>query len=160
MAPWIPLVAVTSSGGSFGGGKGSEINHQAGRADLDVQALWQLESLGLGVVAKRNRAASRLAQSRIELSDLRDEITVEVISQQENVLNYRMQIDSANESLVMAESSYDRNLLRVRADEGLPIELLQAIQARASSLEDRTVAVAGYNRSQLRLLYATGQIGR
>lgn len=160
VAPWIPLVAVTSSGGSFGGGKGSEIDNQAGRADLDVQALWQLESLGLGVVAKRNRAGSRLAQSRTELSDLRDEITAEVISQRENVLNYRMQIDSANESLAMAESSYDRNLLRVRADEGLPIELLQAIQARAASLEDRTVAVAGYNRSQLRLLYATGQIGR
>ena len=85
---------------------------------------------------------------------------MQVISQQENVLNYRMQIASANESLAMAESSYDRNLLRVRADEGLPIELLQAIQARASSLEDRTTAVAGYNRSQLRLLYATGQIGR
>ena len=71
-----------------------------------------------------------------------------------------MQIDSANQSLAMAESSYDRNLLRVRADEGLPIELLQAIQARAASLQDRTTAVAGYNRAQLRLLYATGQIGR
>ena len=160
MAPWIPLVAVTSSGGNFGGGKGSEINHQAGRTDLDVQALWQLDSLGLGVAAKRSRAASRLGQSRTELSDLRDEITAEVISQQENVLNYRMQIDSAHESLARAEASYDRNLLRVRADEGLPIELLQAIQARSSSLEDRTLAVAGYNRSQLRLLHATGQIGR
>ena len=160
VAPWIPLVAVTSSGGSFGGGNGSDINNQAGRADVDVQALWQLDSLGMGVVAKRKRAASRLGQSRTELSALRDEITVQVISQQENVLNYRMQIESANESLAMAESSYDRNLLRVRADEGLPIELLQAIQARASSLEDRTTAVAGYNRSQLRLLYATGQIGR
>lgn len=159
LAPWIPLVAVTSSGGSFGGGKGSEINNQAGRTDLDVQALWQLDSLGLGLAAKRNRAASRLSQCQTELSDLRDAITAEVILQQENVLNYRMQIESANESLAMAESSYDRNLLRVRADEGLPIELLQAIQARASCLEDRTTAVAGYNRSQLRLLYATGQIG-
>ncbi len=160
VAPWIPLVAVTSSGGSFGGGNGSEINNQAGRADVDVQALWQIDSLGMGVVAKRKRASSRLSQSRTELADLRDEITAEVISQQENVLNYRMQIDSADESLAMAESSYDRNLLRVRADEGLPIELLQAIQARASCLEDRTTAVAGYNRSQLHLLYATGQIGR
>jgi outer membrane protein TolC len=75
-------------------------------------------------------------------------------------MNYRLQIDAAHESLAMAEASYDRNLLRVRADEGLPIELLQAIHARASSLEDRTAAVAGYNRSQLRLLHATGQIGR
>ncbi len=160
VAPWIPLVAVAGSGGSFGGGNGSEINNQAGRADVDVQAVWQIDSLGMGVVAKRKRANSRLSQGQTELSDLRDEITAEVISQQENVLNYRMQIEAADESLVMAESSYDRNLLRIRADEGLPIELLQAIQARASCLEDRTAAVAGYNRSQLYLLYATGQIGR
>ena len=159
-APWIPLVAVTSSAGSFGGGNGSEIANQAGRGDIDVQALWQLDSMGLGVAAKRKRAGSRLSQRRTELSDMRDQITADVVSEHENVRNYRMQIDSANESLVMAEASYDRNLLRVRADEGLPIELLQAIQARASSLEDRTTAVAGYNRSQLRLLHATGQIGR
>lgn len=160
IAPWIPLVAVASSGGSFGGGRGSEINNQAGRTDVDVQALWQIDSLGMGIRAKRKLAASRLGQSRTELSEIRDQITADVVSQQENVLNYRMQIDSANQSLAMAESSYDRNLLRVRADEGLPIELLQAIQARAASLEDRTTAVAGYNRAQLRLLYATGQIGR
>ena len=159
-APWIPLVAVTSSAGSFGGGNGSEIINQAGRGDIDVQALWQLDSLGLGVAASRQRAGSRLSQRRTELADLRDQITADVVSEHENVLNYRRQIDSADESLVLAESSYDRNLLRVRADEGLPIELLQAIQARASSLEDRTSAVAGYNRSQLRLLHATGQIGR
>lgn len=159
-SPWIPLVALTSSAGSFGGGNGSQIANQAGRADVDLQALWQLDSLGLGVTAKRKRAGSRLSQRRTELSDFRDQITADVVSEHENVMNYRLQIDAAHESLAMAEASYDRNLLRVRADEGLPIELLQAIHARASSLEDRTAAVAGYNRSQLRLLHATGQIGR
>ena len=159
-SPWIPLVALTSSAGSFGGGNGSQIVNQAGRADVDLQALWQLDSLGLGVTAKRKRAGSRLSQRRTELSDFRDQITADVVSEHENVMNYRLQIDAAHESLAMAEASYDRNLLRVRADEGLPIELLQAIHARASSLEDRTAAVAGYNRSQLRLLHATGQIGR
>ena len=76
----------------------------------------------------------------------------------ENVVNYRVQIDSANEALSLAEASYQRNLQRVRADEGLPIELLQAIQAKAGGLRDRTAAVANYNRAQLRLLYAAGQL--
>ncbi len=76
----------------------------------------------------------------------------------EDVVNYRLQIDAATEAMSLADASYDRNLQRVRADEGLPIELLQAINARNAGLRDRTAAVANYNRAQLRLLYATGQL--
>ncbi|MGI9470866.1 MAG: TolC family protein, partial [Rubripirellula sp.] len=80
VAPWIPHVSVTSSAGNFGGGNGSTLENKAGRSDLDLQALWQLESLGLGVAAKRNRAGSRLGQRRIELSDIRDAITASVVT--------------------------------------------------------------------------------
>ena len=44
------------------------------------------------------------------------------------------------------------------ADEDSPIELLQATAAKADGLRARTAAVAAYNRAQLRLLYATGQL--
>ncbi len=62
------------------------------------------------------------------------------------------------EVLALAESSDQRNLERIRADEGLPIELQQAITAKANGLRARTAAVANYNRAQLRLMYATGQL--
>ena len=42
--------------------------------------------------------------------------------------------------------------------EALPIELLQAITARASALRDRTAAVSSFNRAQLQLLHASGQL--
>ena len=48
------------------------------------------------------------------------------------------------------------NFDRVRASEGLPIELIQAIRARTQALNDYTRAVADYNRSQFRLLRAIG----
>ncbi len=156
--PWLPSVTMAASGGNFGGGFGSNLDNQASRSDVDLQAIWQIDSMGLGVSASRSRAASRLAQQRIELADLRDEITSQVVQAYENVINYRQQIESAEAALSLAEASYQRNLQRVQADEGLPIELLQAISARATGLRDRTAAVASYNRAQLELLYATGQL--
>ena len=156
--PWIPLVAMTTSAGTFGGSNSSAIDARGSRSDVDLQALWELDSLGVGVQANRQRASSRLAQSRTQLADLRDEISAQVVRAYEDVVNYRSQIDSANSALSLAETSYQRNLARIRADEGLPIELLQAINARATSLSQRTTAVAAYNRAQLRLLYATGQL--
>jgi outer membrane protein TolC len=156
--PWIPYVSLTTSAGSFGGGTGSNLDNQGSRSDLDLQALWELDSLGLGVAAKRNRARSQLAQRRTTLADVRDQITADVVASYENVTNYRTQIESANRAMVLAEASYQRNLQRVRAGEGLPIELLQAITARANALSDRTAAVSNFNCSQLRLMYACGQL--
>ncbi len=158
--PWIPHVAVATSGGNFSGGRGTNLDNQGSRSDVDLQAVWELDSLGLGVAAKRGRAQSRLAQQRTTLADFRDQVTTEVVAAYEDVLSYRAQIDVANEAVALSEASYQRNLQRVRADEGLPIELLQAITARAGGLSDRTAAVANYNRAQLRLLYATGQLNR
>ncbi len=156
--PWIPSLTMATSAGNYRGGLGGGPVNEGGRSDVDLQAIWELESMGLGVAAKRSRAGSRLAQQRIELADLRDEITAEVVQSFEDVLNYREQIQTAEQALALAESSYRRNLQRVRAGEGLPIELLQAINARATGLRDRTAAVAHYNRAQIELLYATGQL--
>lgn len=158
VAPWIPYVTMTTSAGTFGGGPGSSLDNQGSRSDVDLQATWELDSMGLGVIADRKRVRSRLAQRRTALADLRDQITTEVVAAYEDVGNYRNQIDSADRAMDRAELSYQRNLQRVRAGEGLPIELLQAITARNHSLRDRTAAVSNYNRAQLRLLHATGQL--
>lgn len=158
IAPWIPHVTMATSAGFFSGGRGSTTASDGGRGDLDLQALWELENMGLGVAAKRKRVASRLAQERYLLADLRDQIRAEVVQANENVANYWQQIQSAESALASAEASYQRNLLRVQNDEGLPIELLQAINARFEGLRARTTAVAGYNRAQIELLYAIGQL--
>ena len=158
VAPWIPSLTMATSAGMFSGGTGSRTANDGGRGDIDVQAIWELENMGRGVAAKRKRVASRLAQQRIVLADIRDQIRTEVVQANENVANYWLQIQSAESALEYAESSYQRNLLRVRNAEGLPIELLQAINARTEVLRTRTSAVADYNRAQLELLFAIGQL--
>ena len=56
-----------------------------------------------------------------------------------------------------ATGTYPLSLQRIRGGEGLPIELLQAIRARANAQNAYTKAVTSYNRAQFRLLRATGQ---
>lgn len=156
--PWIPYVGVTTSGGSFGGGLGSNIDNDGGRSDVDLQTVWQVENMGYGVAAKRSRAGIQLAQRRTELADLRDQIATDVVQAYEDMVNYRNHIELTSHALALAESSFQKNLDRIRANEELPIELQQAIMAKASGLRARTATVANYNRAQLRLLYATGQL--
>ncbi len=154
--PWLPTLAATISAGSFGGGTGSDYLNAAGRSDLDLQAVWQLKGMGVGVAADRQRADSRVAQARTRLAGVQDRVQTETLQAYESVLAYRQQVAGAEEMLVAAQSSLRRNMARVQAGEGLPIELLQAIQAHADSLAIRTRAVANYNRAQIELLYAIG----
>lgn len=156
--PWLPRLTMTTSAGSFGGGTGSSYQNSGGRSDIDLQAVWELDSMGLGVAADRRKARSLVSQRRIQLADLKDQIASEVLQAYESAANYRTQIGVAEEALRLAEISFDRNFQRVRASEGLPIELLQAVQAKAAGLRARTLAVSNYNRAQVELLYAIGRL--
>ena len=71
--------------------------------------------------------------------------------------SYRRQINAAEEGLDAANQSYALNVERIRDAEGIPLELVQAIQARTNSQNRLTDAICNYNRSQYRLLHAIGQ---
>ncbi len=70
---------------------------------------------------------------------------------------YGSQIDSTMSSIQAAEESYRLNRQRIQEGEGLPIEMLQAIRARADAQNAYLSTVANYNRAQFRLLWAVGE---
>ena len=156
--PWLPNVQVGGSAGSFGGGPSGSFDQQAGRADLDVLAFWEWQNMGLGNQAALWQRDSQLRQMETGLALLRDQIAAEVVAASHEILNYRSQMNAAQESLTTAKSSYQWNYQRVQQAEGLPIELLQAIQARIKARNAYTRSVTQYNRAQFRLLRAIGQI--
>ena len=101
---------------------------------------------------------SQLRQMETGLALLREQVAAEVVAASHEILNYRSQMKAAQESLATAKSSYQWNYQRVQQAEGLPIELLQAIQARIQARNAYTRSVTQYNRAQFRLLRAIGQI--
>jgi outer membrane protein TolC len=80
----------------------------------------------------------------------------EIVEAQTQVTARRRQIDVAKEGITSAQQSYDRNLERIRNAQGLPIEVLQSIQALDAARREYLRAVVDYNQAQFRLQRALG----
>ena len=154
--PLLPHVQVGATGGTFGGGPSGTFADQKGRGDLELIAVWELKNLGAGNhAAIRQRAAEmRQAEHRAEMT--RDKIIAEIVTASSDVDSYRRQMTITQRSVSSASASFERNLRRIREGEGIPLELIQALRARAAAQDAHTRAVSDYNRAQYRLLRAIG----
>ncbi len=155
--PWLPHLAVGYGAGSFGGGPSETFENQSGRGDLDAAAVWELQHLGVGNIVSHQRQVSLQRQACFQYQIARDKVRAQIATALADVQSYRRQIDLAVDSVKAAASAYPLSLQRIRGGEGLPIELLQAIRARATAQDAYTKAVTSYNRAQFRLLRAIGQ---
>jgi outer membrane protein TolC len=72
------------------------------------------------------------------------------------VLYRHQQIEATREAIRAAEQSYQRNLKRIRDGEGLPLEVLQSVQALETAHRAHLQAVVDYNQAQFRLQWAQG----
>ena len=154
--PWIPNVQAGASGGGFGGGTSTNFPSSSDRSDVDLLAVWEWQNMGLGNRARQRLRRGELHERVLELEALREQIASEVVAAAADVASYRLQMEIAQEAITAAEQSYQLNEQRIRASEGLPIELLQSISALAEARNAYTEVVANYNRSQYRLLRALG----
>ncbi|NOY29284.1 MAG: TolC family protein [Planctomycetes bacterium] len=154
--PWIPNVQVGASGGNFGGGPSTNYQNDGSRSDVDLIAVWEWKNLGLGNVALQRQRRGELHERVLELEAGRELIAAEVVAAAADVSSYRRQVELAQESIAAAQQSYELNEQRIRASEGLPIELLQSISALAEARNAYTAAVGNYNRAQYLLMRAMG----
>jgi outer membrane protein TolC len=155
--PFVPSVHLAGEAGGFGGGPGSEFERFSERGDLALLLVWQLESLGLGNRALTREREAQLRHARLESSRVRDRVAEEVAGAHDRVIERGRQVDLARENVAEAVRSLDLNLRRIRGAEGLPIEVLQAIQAAAAARQAYVQAIAGYNRAHVDLLRAVGR---
>lgn len=155
-APLVPSVLLGMSYGGLGGGLGGNLDNYGDRLDADAVAFWEIRNLGLGERAARREANARIDQARArELAEL-DRVAREVVEAHAQVISRRKQIDAARDAISSAETSYAQNVKRIQNGQGLPIEVLQAIQALATARREYLRAVADYNAAQFTLQRALG----
>lgn len=155
-APWLPNVLMGTSYAAFGGGPGSQIDNTAGRWDLDAIAYWQVRGLGVGEYAARRESRALYEQTRFEQVRVMNEVGREIVQSHAQVQARHRQITIAEGAVKRAVDSFDRNLLRVRDLQGLPIETLQSIQALDQARREYLRALVDYNAAQFRLQRALG----
>jgi outer membrane protein TolC len=154
-APWLPSMLLGASYGEFGAARGSETWRPGDRFDLDAAAWWEVRNLGFGDRAARNQAQSQIQQARMREVETMDLVAREIVEAAVEAED-RRPITIAQEGITRAQQSYDRNLARIRNAQGLPIEVLQSIQALDAVRREYLRSVMEYNRAQFRLQRALG----
>jgi outer membrane protein TolC len=155
-APVLPNLLVDVNQSGFGGGPGSTVTDFRGRFDFDATAYWQLRNFGFGEAAAREAARSRLEQARLVQARMTDQVAREIVEAHAQSTSLRGQIVVAESGIRVAGDSYQRNLARIRGGQGLPLEVLQSIQALDQSRRDYLRAVGDYDEWQFRLYRALG----
>jgi outer membrane protein TolC len=159
--PFVPSLAMTYSGGGFGGGTGSSFGSFNTRGDAAVSLFWELNGLGL-----TDRGHIRIAEAQRRTADI-DLVRVQAQVANDVVTAYKARIAAteamgdAREAVTEAIESLELNLTNIRRGAGLPgatrpIEVLQPIQALAQARTDYLAAVLAYDRAQFRLYRAIG----
>jgi outer membrane protein TolC len=155
-APLVPSVLLGASYGGFGGGMGDTVADFNDRTDFDAVAVWQIRSLGFGEQAACDAAGARVQQARLREIQVMDLIAREVTEAQARVHARRNRIAVAQAGIQSARDSYDRNFSRIREGQGLPIEVLQAIQSLDATQRELVDATVDFNVAQFQLQRALG----
>ena len=155
-APLVPSVLLGASYGGFGGGLGSDINTFKDRFDVDLNAFWELRNLGAGEIAARDGAGSRLRQAQLQELAVMDQVARDVTEAYGQVRLRGQQIETSRDVVRFANDSYTHNFARIQAGQGLPIEVLQSIQALLQARREYLRSVTDFNAAQFTLQRALG----
>jgi outer membrane protein TolC len=155
-APWLPSVLLGMSYGDFGAGTGGQITNGGPRLDFDGVAWWEVRNLGFGERAARDNARAQIQQARMQEVQTMDLVAREIVEAHAQATARQRQIGVAQQGIVAAQQSYERNMQRIRNAQGLPIEVLQSIQALDAARREYLRAIVDYNTAQFRLHRALG----
>jgi outer membrane protein TolC len=155
-APWLPSLLLGTSYGGFGAGTGGNITNGGDRFDFDGTLWWEVRNLGAGEKVARDLAQAQIRQARMREIETMDLVAREVVEAATQVQSRRQQIAIAQAGISSARQSYQKNLERIKNAQGLPIEVLQAIQALDSAQREYLRTLVDFNSAQFRLQRALG----
>jgi outer membrane protein TolC len=162
LRPFVPSLAMTYSGGGFGGGQNGFFGNFNTRGDAAVSLFWELRGLGLADRGHIRRAQADRNTADIDLARVQAQVANDVVASYKARLAAVEAMEDARASVSEAIESLQLNLTNIRRGAGLPgatrpIEVLQPVQALAQARTDYLGAVLAHNRAQFRLYRAIGQ---
>jgi outer membrane protein TolC len=158
--PFSPNILLGLSGGDFGGGSNlvaTRFGNFGGRTDLDAIGFWSLRNLGVGNAALINGAASRARTANWRQIQVLDQVRTEVAAAFARTHARFAQIGVAEQAVLSGQAAFSEDLLRIRAREGLPIEVLDSLRLLARARTEYLTAIVDYDVAQFELYVALGQ---
>ena len=156
LAVLIPSILLGASYGGMGSGINSSLAPFHDRLDVDAIAYWEMRNFGFGEAAARRGAQSTVRATQFRQLAVMDQVAREVVEAHIQVQSRRGRMSTARLGVEAAAASQQQNLDRIEEAKGLPIEVLQSIQALAQSRREYLRTVIDYNTAQFTLYRALG----
>jgi len=155
--------------GIFGMGPNSSLNQWTGRDDVSLQAMWQLEALGIGNLARIKEQRGEQSRAIIELFKVQDRVAADVTRAQARLQSAAARVGQADRTLrasvIAFNGNYDGLQQTTRFGDVLvlvfrPQEVVFALQRMKTAFDEYFTTVAEYNRAQFELFHALGYPAR
>lgn len=171
--PLLPNIAVRGvgsqtpglAGGYFGGGVNSTLGNFGARFSVDIQAVWELQNLGLGNLASVREREAEQRQALLQLLRTQDRVTAEVVQALAQVGRAANRVKVAEDGVANAAETAEKNLRGLvpgkRVGDQLtlvfrPQEAVAAVASLDQAYRDYYAAIGDHNRAQFRLYRALG----
>jgi outer membrane protein TolC len=155
--------------GIFGLGPNSSLNQWTGRADLSYQAIWELEGMGIGNLARIKEQRGEQSRAIIEFFGVQDRVAADVTRAQARLQSAAARVHQAERSLrasvIAFNGNYEGLQQTTRFGDVLvlafrPQEVVFALQLMKITFDEYFTTVAEYNRAQFELFHALGYPAR
>ena len=175
--PFLPNVLLNGfqtpyeqiQAGIFGIGPNSSLNQWRGRDDISIQPLWQLESLGIGNLARIKGQRGMESLAIIEFFKTQDAVAADVTRAQARVQSAAARVAQADRALRTGIITFNGTFEGLRQTTRLgnvlvlvnrPQEAVFALQLLNVAFDEYFTTVAEYNRAQFELFHALGYPAR
>ena len=142
-------------GGIFGIGTNNKLNQWAGRDDVSLQLMWELEALGIGNLARIKEQRGEQSKAIIDFFKVQDMVAADVTKAQADLQSAAARVEQAQRALrtgiATFNGSYEGLQQTTRFGDVLvlinrPQEVVFALQLMKTSFDEYFSTVADYNR--------------
>lgn len=173
MRPRLPIIMIDgfqSAGmliqaGFFALGPNSSMNQGVGRADVSLQAIWQLEGFGIGNLARIKAQRGEESRAIIALRDTQDGVVADVTRAVARLQSAAARVSQADRALRTGSTAFEGTLEGLTqtkrfGDVLVPVmrgqEAVYSLRLLDLAFEEYYRTVAEYNRAQFALYRAVG----
>jgi outer membrane protein TolC len=158
LGPLFPSLQVTYSAGGLSGGRGRSMGGLAGQQDYFVGLGWKVGPGGLLDSTRKKVAATRRESAALQISRARAAVGRDVAESFARSKSSEEQIRLSDEAVSAAEEMSRLAEERQASQVGVVLEFVTAREELTRARLGRMRAVVDFNRAQLDLQYAVGDV--